>query len=116
MFELAGGETHLVARWTLLLTSLAKIANLPKEACTGSAPSRRERMLAVSRQEGWDPGRVAAGLSWLANTSQQTNDERFGLQFLAEASGYAPLFTAALKDLIEYQRIVLWMGLGVNGI
>jgi hypothetical protein len=116
LFELGGGETAWTTRWTHLLGSLVQIANLPENVHTGSAANRREKMLALSRQEGWDPGRVAAGLLWLANASQQTNEEALGLQFLAEASRRAPFLTAAVKDLIEYQRIVLWMGLGVDGV
>jgi len=73
-------------------------------------------MLELSQKEGWDPGRVAAGLLWLANTSQATNDEKYGLEFLVEASRYAPLLSAALKDLVDYQRMMLWMGQGVNGV
>jgi hypothetical protein len=116
LFELGGSETRLVGRWAFLLTCLGKIAKLPKEARKGPAASRREKMLAASKQENWDPGRVAAALLWLANTSQETNDEELGLQLLAEASRCAPVLVTALQDLIEYQRILLWMGLGVNGV
>ncbi|HTV66739.1 MAG TPA: CHAT domain-containing protein, partial [Bryocella sp.] len=116
LFEAEGDERKLIDRWILLLSCLSKIAKLPPAAREGPAATCREHLVAIAGKENWGPGRMAAGLLWLANLSERTNEEASGLEFLAEASRLAPLLTADLKDMIDYQHVLLWMGRGVNGV